>query len=115
MNLTIEQQRKLTEFLGECWHEPTETPNEVSCDKCGTVVYDPRHVDEAFQRLDFTDRRVVGRLIEKVGKITIDMGAGYVYIGAGEYASEPLIWLDDKTPQEAICRSVLAWLEENHK
>lgn len=65
--LSLEQRKRLTEFLGECWHDVppdfyVQFPSR--CRVCKRVIafYDD-------YRLDFNDWRVRGRLVEKVGGI----------------------------------------------
>ena len=59
--LSLESQKLLTEWLGECWHEieinlidPTVHYYCMSCKSTKPL------------RLDFSDWRVVGRLVEKL-------------------------------------------------
>ena len=102
MNLTIEEQRKLTEFLGECWHEYNPNYDQGnSCSKCGKTVFHRFH--RTFpQNLDFTDWRVVGRLIEKLR----DMGEDVDDLR--DAIRTRIFW---GSPQEAICRAILAYLD----
>jgi hypothetical protein len=60
--LTTEQQRRLTEFLGECWHEYDPTfDGGNSCPLCRKSDHHQFH--RTFpHRLDFSDWRVVMRL-----------------------------------------------------
>lgn len=89
--LTIEQQKRLMIFLGECWHDFADMfdqggPSDNVCIHCGKL-------EPVCSNIDFTDWRVVGRLIEKVGKY------GYsIEIMPGE---SPL----------TICLTICAYLE----
>jgi hypothetical protein len=109
MSLTIEQQRKLTEKgLGECWHECDE---DRICRKCHQFLGTNEEM-----RLNFTDWRVVGRLIEKLEAVYVDkMGAGPYFSEAFILGGKNYISVNGTTPQEAICLVVLAWIEEGEK
>ena len=106
--MTDQDKRLLTEFLGECWHEPDATYKPLTddtfkCLKCQVINA---------RRLDFTDWRVVGRLIEKAE----DVEVWYYYDGM-EWCARvlELETHSAKSPQEAICAAVLAWLKEGGK
>ena len=98
-DLTIEEQKLLTEWLGERWHETGERNYTEICHG----FPEPR--------LDFTDWRVVGRLVEKLRSIT-------------QYNLTTEVWwvkhrvgivLFDANPQLAICRAILSYLKEGEK
>ena len=113
--MTDQEKRLLTEFLGECWHESSGMT--WICGKCktdvgwlGETMKDAVAVETL--RLDFTDWRVVGRLIEKTEDVEV------------WYFHEDMEWCarvlereihSAKSPQEAICAAVLAWLKEGGK
>jgi hypothetical protein len=112
MTLTTDEQKKLTLFLGECWHELDGYRGSMgTCKKCGAWWKGEGFV----HRLDFTDWRVVGRLIEKAQKeqwVGMNEANGETccmigedndgFVGVTEFAT---------TPQEAICRAVLAYID----
>jgi hypothetical protein len=122
--LTIEQQRRLTEFLGECWHEgiglavnhsnsegePTQLRYCGKYPQCRAAYVSPSRSD--FERLDFSDWRVVGRLIEMVGSANIseqDHKLWHCFIGDEDWdCSQP--HASGKNPQLAICLAIDAWL-----
>lgn len=92
MDLTIEQQKKLTEFLGE--HDMArwcETHNRW---------------DEG---LDFTDWRVVGRLISKVKVVSIHYSQYFQHWDA-TVQNQQTHYIGN-TAEEAIIMAVLAYLE----
>ena len=120
MNLTTDEQKMLTEFLGGCWHRYAPlSPSRWQCKICDKYSHDGKQ-----EVLDFTDWRVVGRLIEKccatsstpiflwtrqqkyVARIQIKNNSAHKRKG---------FTADGATPQEAICRAVLAWLGEDDK
>lgn len=129
MNITQDEQRKLTEFLGECWHEFKPRNNtgtddnrfddEFRCVKCDRsantyhgMYWSANELNEK-SRLDFNDWRVVGRLIEKAG--------GYIRIwkcdGKWKAAFEKgLVVVKARpgveTPQAAICNAILVYIKE---
>jgi len=106
MNLSTEEQKLLTEWLGECWHEEGTPTGMVyhpyRCAKC----IKPIHAGGP-SRLDFSDWRVVGRIVEKVRSLHI----------ASDYLCKVFsnaIFFSDN-PQLAICRAILAYLQEGEK
>lgn len=121
MNLTEAEQRRLTEFLGECWHEwryiydATDNIQQPTCTKChGTWGKDP------LPRLDFTDWRVVGRLMV-VAMLKAERPI-YVHVynnGQGLYSLASFkgkeIIIKGDQPQEAICMAILNYIKENKK
>jgi hypothetical protein len=126
MNLTTGELRKLTEFLGECWHTVWGGKDytgglTANCEKCGRRgnLYD----EELF--LDFTDWRVVGRILEQTtheglcpALVFDDDGHWQLCFdgiqpvggdGVFTHIVEGEPWYD--TPQEAICGAVLAYID----
>ena len=117
--MTEQEQRKLTEFLGEEWDNNSESAYWW-CPHCleevdgSRVTFSEKHdtclcpvvIKEA--RLDFTDWRVVGRLIEKVDQMWIETSSTKKWAASPPATSH---WFYGDTPQEAICRAVLAYLE----
>lgn len=109
--LATEDQRLLTEFLGECWHEegmPTGMSyHPFRCKKCNK----PLHVSGK-NGLDFSDWRVVGRLIEKCRSAqTVKLESNFesgISVDSSRYYWSPVA----ETPQLAICNAVLAYLKE---
>ena len=120
--MTEDEQRLLTEFLGECWHEDgglvvnhysENSGRELQlryCRHCKEAYVHPSQ--ETFTRLDFTDWRVVGRLVEKRENITIWKHPQWGWIAT--YPPQHH-FNEGATPQEAICRAVIAWLTEREK
>jgi hypothetical protein len=116
--MTERAQRLLTEFLGECWHDwPNEEPGRILylfCPKCG----DESWSDAEDKRLDFTDWRVVGSLVEKVQrKLYFQLSS----VGASKNCwkveighARPYHWAvyNQATPQAAICAAILVYLED---
>ena len=106
--MTDQEKRLLTEFLGECWHEGwVNKAGTYCCNKCPAA-----YPSVEASRLDFTDWRVAGRLIEK----TEDVEVWYFYDDM-EWCARVLEREihSAKSPQEAICAAVLAWLKEGGK
>lgn len=67
MNLPIETQKRLTKFLGECWHEwhkPEDYVQALICTGCGKTQLGP--TTAASDKLDFDNWRVVGRAVSKL-------------------------------------------------
>ena len=113
--MTEQQERMLTEFLGACWHEwyrPHGWAHAWLCSKCSqdNIHHDaPRKEKKAY--LDFTDWRVVGRLIEKVGGVTVIRLHENVWEATQHpYTDAPCV--QRGTPQESICAAVIAYLKE---
>lgn len=115
--LTFEDQRLLTEFLGECWHEAYNGFAPGLCSKCEASKFDSgsgNFLPVGELHLDFSDWRVVGRLLDKIENIEVwkskdyrgSWGAFTEGIGENVYAS---------TPQLAICKAVLAYLKEKEQ
>lgn len=102
--LTTEDQRILTEWLGECWHVPNHMKENGTystadrCCFCGAPL--------PWILLDFSDWRVVGRLVEKLQTITTN--ADMVRLEVRRALFSP-------SPRLAICRAVLAYLKEGEK
>lgn len=130
MELTTDEQRILTEWLGECWHEdgglivnhwsesldaPTELRYCKHYPNCKSAYSYP--LTETFKRIDFSDWRVVGRLEGKVllNQCNITKFSSY----DGELYTVRIYDLKQlkehhgtmKTPQLAICRAVLEYLK----
>lgn len=107
--LTEQEQRQLTEVLGECWHEQGAN---WRCASCGV----PMPLQQEL-RLDFTDWLVVGRLIEKVQKThsihisSVGQSKNCWHCVIGYQRPYRFSSIMQSTPQEAICRAVLARLE----
>lgn len=118
MILTEQQQKKLTEFLGECFHEPRPTitafggplyGGDITCKHCGaSMPWLNSPLPNA--RLDFTDWRTVGRLIEKLEKFcTISPSfTGKFW----RFEIDDKVFGQGESPQEAIVMAVLAYLED---
>lgn len=115
MNLTLEEQRKLTEFLGECWHGECvdrSAPEYMVCFVCNESFVGSNW------RLNFTDWRVVGRLVEKFETVSIwkhydaDLYECYIWHEGISAGDEEKRCFSALTRQEAICRAVLAYLAE---
>jgi hypothetical protein len=110
MNLTEQEQRQLTEFLGECWHEGRQYKRagvrsgvDWCCKYCGQYLG-----HGVIERLDFSDWRVVGRLQQRLpDETTISL---YAVCYAIVLPDQRII--TSKKLEEAICRAVLAWLGE---
>jgi hypothetical protein len=123
--MTDNDKRLLTEFLGECWHETAFREYELEIEgrtgdfikatcSCGKVRrlgkrYNDVDYHPVCHNLDFTDWRVVGRLIEKCEDIWICKHEEMIWQTSPKGTS---LWFRGATPQEAICRAVLAWLKE---
>jgi len=119
--LLVEAQKLLTEWLGECWHTwerkypyPARTEAELKmrghvCTKCGEYWPVQPKAEGLITPLNFSDWRVVGRLIEKVrthrplgDTITLSERLGYAICSAN--------------PQRAICNAIVDYLKEtNHE
>jgi hypothetical protein len=115
----------LTEFLGECWHETAFREYELEIEgrtgdfikatcSCGKVRrlgkrYNDVDYHPVCHNLDFTDWRVVGRLIEKAEDVEV-----WYFHEDKEWCARVLEreTHSASTPQEAICAAVLAWLKE---
>ena len=109
--LTDENKKALTIFLGECWHEEEAIPNLPHltwCKKCHYI---------GFTYLDFTDWRVVGRLVSKVSGDTWVS----VYGPPSHHPQDISCTIGDEdnhiteygnSLQEAIIAAVLAYLED---
>ena len=125
MNLTIEQQRKLTEFLGECWHEweycsgwnGVETEHWFRCKKCNKEVSASRVRADSppiQSSLDFTDWRVVMRVWETANKRglqpSLEHFAATARCVVKKFNEQPYASYSS-CPKEAICLAVLAYLE----
>ena len=105
MTLTIEEQHKLTEFLGECWHEwMIEDIQGLPRYACRACLYETYAHPT---RLDFADWRVVGRLAVKAGGVDLEEDEGS-WMCAVNKPGAPYVTYD--APEEAICRAVLAYL-----
>lgn len=114
-DLSTEEQKLLTEWLGECWHE-FEALHSTLCTKCNKpFLSQTYHVP----RLDFSDWRVVGRLVEK-----ILLFASYEVLKESSGKERFLVLIHSKTktyqgtegtPQLAICKAVLAYLKEGEE
>ena len=119
--MTDADKKLLTEFLGECWHEPMETANAVSCGKCGTVVYDPRHVEGAFRHLDFTDWRTIGKGVKKllaggIRGVEFEQGSFGEYrciFYKGDAYGGLFFGPDAENEEEAFWSAVIAYLKES--
>lgn len=113
MELTIEEKRILTEFLGECWHEWHQCDDKEGrfCIKC-----DIEEEDCANYRFDFSDWRVVGRLVEKMREELNTQVNMHKEIPARLqlriYDIQNALWRQDD--KEAICRAILVWLKEGN-
>lgn len=98
MELTTEEQKLLTEWLGEEWRENT-----------WYHVYE----DADLIRLDFSDWGVVGRLVAKVTSFCLQSeshSTERANLCLLQMSIESALWED--TPQLAICHAVLAYLKE---
>lgn len=102
--LSLDAQRRLTEFLGECFHSSWMCGE---CPECGLCVEDESY------HLDFSDWRVVGRLIEKLMQINLSAENGigrapiywaWLQIGGRSHSGK------GNTPQLAICLAIDAYL-----
>jgi hypothetical protein len=108
--LSLEEQKILTEWLGECWHEYTKEWNSgIYCKHCNYHRDSPR--------LDFSDWRVIGRLIEKAKILTDSLyesedGSGVRADQLVENINWALWDWSISTPQLAICKVILAYLKE---
>lgn len=89
--------RKLTKFGGWCWHECDE---DYVCDNCHQFIATNKEM-----RLDFSDPRVVWRLIEKYTQQMLSSDDQLALLDA--------LLLPNKA--EAVCRAVLAFIEEGEK
>lgn len=119
--ITLEEQRFLTEFLGECWHEFEEaalhdnwgSSRGLKCKHCHLEALQPQDK----YRLDFTDGRVVFRLIEKVrSKVLEDHGDFFeLAIHDQGYVEgiEKSLWSND--PELAVCKTIAAFLMKEEK
>lgn len=118
--MTDADKKLLTEFLGECWHEWEQYDGRYLRCKNPTCLWHDKSVNETstqgdgpFIPLDFTDWRVIGRLIEKVGGLDIleyeEFQASWI---AATRGNKSIYALGD-TPQEAICEAVISYLKES--
>ena len=105
--MTEQEQRKLTEFLGECWHEwvleitPKHGYRIIRCPKCFASTSIGRHQKpDNVRRLDFTDWRVKGRILDKF----TDAGAEPKFT---RYGVE--VWGER---YEDICAAVSSYMKE---
>jgi hypothetical protein len=95
--LSLESQKLLTEWLGECWHEY----NSRKCITC--IIMEP---EDDPPRLDFSDWRVTGRLIEKAeGIVVIKFDHTWNSTIEGDFQ-------EGSSPQLAICNAIVAYLKE---
>lgn len=111
--LTLEDKRLLTEFLGECWHIPNHIKENLTigiADRC--LLCDARL---PWIRLDFSDWRVVGRLIEKMHDVReqfLEELKSKELASIDAYLFKLYLSLAHKNPQLAICHAVLTYLKE---
>lgn len=119
--LSIEEQKRLTEFLGECPHEwlreflfADYQTGMYRCSVCGILSAAAKQEPKA---LDFSDWRVVGMLIEKFDSLNVEKAIAT----NGLHKAQLLNYYgrdgqaEAKTPQLAICRAVLAYLKEGEQ
>lgn len=108
MNLTQDEQRKLTEWIGECWHKwlPCDDKEGRFCIRCGIEEEDCTNYS-----LDFSDWRVVGRLQERL--LAQQGHISNIYNGPsvdGFYIS--VEGCTGSSLKEAICRAILAYIDK---
>lgn len=111
IGLTTDQEKILTEFLGECWHEYGSLTgyehHSCRCSKCNNPIMLIPFVGTP-KRLDFSDWRIIGRLIVKANETCSE----------NVYTPEYLMWLDIRDALHAeniplaICLAICRYLEE---
>ena len=106
--LTIEAQKRLTEFSGEYWHE-----DFCTCPECTNPDEPPTN------RLDFNDWRVVGRLIEKIKELSriaysAEDGSAEILETLQESVTWSMMDMEVRTT-EAICLAIDSYLQEREK
>lgn len=104
MNLTKDEQRILTEFLGLPY------TNDIHCPVCGYYCLGKGGIgciDKTATFLDFSDWRVVGRMIDKLHETGgIDQLDQYLVSDAK---------LKEVGVRASICLAVLAYLKEGER
>jgi hypothetical protein len=111
-SLSLESQKLLTELLGECWHVKWVDPTgfcSTQCASCGKILDE---IEDA-PRLDFSDWRVVGRLINKLRSHILDTHGDVtelpLYLEVRLHYIETALWSNN--PQLAICLAVVEYLK----
>lgn len=107
MNLTLDEQKQLTEFLGGCYHELKEDFLTL-CHVCNDTCVDE---DLSISRLDFFDWRVTGKLLKKLSEI----GLSWEIKDLPKTTKVMVMWneAEDVIPQMAVCKAILNYLNKS--
>lgn len=110
--LTLEDQKLLTEALGECFHEEYAADESCICSKCGGF---------RFNTIDFNDGRTTLRLIKKAVElgnrgITVELNLldeWEASVISGDMYCDVKYTITAFTPEIAVCKAMRLLLKEN--